>query len=363
MSQAAPPKIDSKNHDGTKTDKPSDKKKVAPPEQAFWIKYSPHHEFPLSTVASVGIHVLVFGMIAMLAWWLSHLVAQQDRPPDVRPAEWGDDAEGGGRLEGSSGTGPGGKGSGETQAETGETSNQNARAANPSTDLKMDAPPPEQQMGGKDFTANPHIKNMLAEGMEMAQELGNLDQKTRAALSKNLAKEAGGGVAGGGGGAGGGTGTGVGNKTGAGTGGMSRREARVLRWAIIFETKDGGDYIAQLKFFGAILAIADPADPNQFLTCDLAKDIHAWERKDISDINRIFWIDSAADSVERLSGALGLKTRPSRIIAFFPPEFEQNLATLEFNWRKRAEEKIKETRFRIVRLGGGRYEARVIDQR
>ena len=45
------------------------KKVLIPPEQKFWQRYSPHHEFPWSTVISVSIYVfaglLVFALVRL----------------------------------------------------------------------------------------------------------------------------------------------------------------------------------------------------------------------------------------------------------------------------------------------------------
>src|SRR5262245_5762739 len=38
-----------------------------PPDEKFWKRYSPHHEFPLSTVVSVAIHV-VLGVLIVLVF-------------------------------------------------------------------------------------------------------------------------------------------------------------------------------------------------------------------------------------------------------------------------------------------------------
>jgi hypothetical protein len=39
-----------------------------PPEERFWRRYSPHHEFPLSSATSVALHVLVVVLLLLVAW-------------------------------------------------------------------------------------------------------------------------------------------------------------------------------------------------------------------------------------------------------------------------------------------------------
>src|SRR5438552_17909938 len=50
--------------------KPSSKqenkdKPLIPPDQAFWQRYSPHHEFPLSLSSSGVAHVTVLGLLVL----------------------------------------------------------------------------------------------------------------------------------------------------------------------------------------------------------------------------------------------------------------------------------------------------------
>src|SRR5262245_36515401 len=53
---------------------------LAPPEEQFWEKYSPHYEFPLSSVGSVAMHIaaLVFFLGAM--WLLARLTISDKTP-------------------------------------------------------------------------------------------------------------------------------------------------------------------------------------------------------------------------------------------------------------------------------------------
>src|SRR5262245_52595677 len=51
----------------TKTGKkPATSKSLTPPEERFWQRYSPHYEFPISSVSSLAIHVLI-GLTLFLA--------------------------------------------------------------------------------------------------------------------------------------------------------------------------------------------------------------------------------------------------------------------------------------------------------
>jgi hypothetical protein len=51
------------------TDKKAAANKPQPPEDAFWTRYSPHGEAPLSFAASLGTHLLMFGLLILLGMY------------------------------------------------------------------------------------------------------------------------------------------------------------------------------------------------------------------------------------------------------------------------------------------------------
>src|SRR3954467_6313078 len=75
----------------TQTSKPIDnntpaggKAVLVPPEEQFWVHYSPHHEFPLSTVTSFALHALVVGLLILVAWVAVKLgLNAENKPADV----------------------------------------------------------------------------------------------------------------------------------------------------------------------------------------------------------------------------------------------------------------------------------------
>src|SRR5580700_11123624 len=75
----------------TATAPPKGKSKKAKPaglpDERFWIKYSPHHELPLSAASSVFVHALAFGVIGLiLAGFLSGLFGGR-HPAEVKAIE------------------------------------------------------------------------------------------------------------------------------------------------------------------------------------------------------------------------------------------------------------------------------------
>src|SRR4051812_18787282 len=47
--------------------------RLVPPDEQFWQRYSPHHEFPLSTVTSAALHILVIALLLIGGWLLLKL--------------------------------------------------------------------------------------------------------------------------------------------------------------------------------------------------------------------------------------------------------------------------------------------------
>src|SRR5206468_303868 len=44
------------------------KKPDRPPDEKFWVKYSPHHELPVSGMASLAWHTLAIVLVVAVAW-------------------------------------------------------------------------------------------------------------------------------------------------------------------------------------------------------------------------------------------------------------------------------------------------------
>src|SRR5262245_50470153 len=63
---------------------PATPKGLIPPDERFWVRYSPHHELPLSGVSSFAVHALVIGLLLLCAYPLAHLFT---RPAHSVPVE------------------------------------------------------------------------------------------------------------------------------------------------------------------------------------------------------------------------------------------------------------------------------------
>ena len=98
---------------------------------------------------------------------------------------------------------------------------------------------------------------------------------------------------------------------------------------------------------------------------DLTKRPFKPEVKDLSTIQKIWWIDDNPQSVQGLLAVLGLRLPANRVIAFIPNEVEDELAKAELAYRHLDENDIFETTFAInvPGAGGRKYDLHVIEQK
>jgi hypothetical protein len=344
------------------------------PDEKFWIRYSPHHEAPLSSVSSLGIHVLIVALLLIGGYYISKSANAKDMPPRVdvvdvdRLPSISDDGvtvpnRGGG---GGGVTGQGNNPASDTREDVGPAEKRSDSERPPETsrpDLaKTDTTTASSNIQVPSFDKDPAIRNLLDQANETAAKVTRLNENLQDQLRRGVRSGKGEGGTGSGGGKGSGQGEGVGGGHGPGQG-LTAREKRVLRWAMVFSTYNGQDYAKQLKSLGAYLAIPDHQDPSRFLVIrDLSTRPAHMQHEDVSQIKRIFWIDDKPQSVHSLATALGLRPIPPRIVAFFPEELEKKLLRLELSFGGRREEDIRETRFEIVLVRPGHYEPRVTSQ-
>jgi hypothetical protein len=332
--------------------------KRQPPEEQFWKHYSPHHEFPLSSVTSVGLHILIIVLLALAGWVAFKLGWDENKPPEVSAVVV--DAGGGGNPEGVKG---GVEGGGPAASE--DVKEPSDPTKPPSVD---DVKVPD--VGEADPLTLPQVtdnsgKKLVEASSQAIKNLASVDTEARKKLFSAVGDKGRGGP-----GTGGGKGTGHGEGVGTGTGegkGLSKRQKRVLRWSMTFNTENGDDYARQLAGIkpggGAILAV--PVGGGQYeVLRDLRQRPARGKVEDLATIKSIFWVDDKPDSVSGLAHALQIKV-PQYFVAFFPPDLEEELARLE---RQKAgggvsEDDIEETRFNVVRSPDGSFRPNCISVR
>jgi hypothetical protein len=316
-------------------------------------------------VGSLALHALVVGTLVLWSWllWNKFNNWKPSLPVDAVQLERGG---GGGKQQGV-GNAPGiGQGPKEAVQDN-EPAQQRLPDATP-TELPQ-LPTAEVKKVETQFepaTAQRFISKNRTQAMDAFVRLDDKARKTFTPRDPDGVQPGKGeGGPGSGGGRGESRGTGEGSGTGPGKAKLTKREERMLRWSMRFNTQNGADYLSQLKGLGAILAIPVNDGPNPQYEIirneDLAKRPPTLRKEDLSKIQRIYWVDDKPPSVAGVMDALGLQMRPSHFVAFMPEKLEQELFRLELDYKHLKEEQIHETKFEVVRGSGG-YRAKVIDQ-
>lgn len=351
-----------------KTDNRTVPSNLVPPDEQFWQHYSPHGEFPLSSVGSLVFHLLVFGLMALMAWLGVVLFNHSSRSLPVEAVRL--DLGGGGGNPHGHGEGPN---NGAAPQEAGEQSNGNV-----SENTQPEAAPPPEIKVNTDPQLKPKFEENPARRIQLETNASNTFKslRERAAQIQLPGSEPkpsghGKGGTGSGGGSGGGTGTGIGDGRGPGVATPTQREKRMLRWSMLFNVNNSPDYVAQLRGLGAILAIPVRED-GKGAEYEIVRNLSARPAKlikeDIKEIQRmVYWVDDKAESVQGVMSVLGVPLRPSHFLAFMPESLEKKLLDLEISYLHkrhagRKEDDIESTRFQI-RVQGGKYEPVVIEQK
>jgi hypothetical protein len=315
--------------------KPAAAEGLVPPDEQFWQRYSPHGEMGISSATSLILHVLilifvVFGALLM-PWWFN------SGPTNVPVETVRLHVGGGGGQKYGQGDAPG----------IGQ------RDAAPEATEKTEEPKPPDPENREALDVPKNEKppdNEPTRVVESNKATSVFDKLKNQGITAGYGR----GGTGQGGGRGQGIGRGNGNGIGDGDGTLTNREKRMLRWGMIFDTRDGRDYLAQLNSIDAIIAIPmDPKGEKYKLIRDLSgKGPAKLLDEDPNKLQRIFWVDQRPESVRDMSRALGLKFVPKYFIAFLPEQLENKLFEME---KRRAgnhsEDEIDETKFRMERQG------------
>jgi hypothetical protein len=347
--------------------KPASKLQPVLPEERFWIRYSPHHEMPLSGLSSFAIHALIIGFLILWAAYLASILKPRpDRLP-VEPVRFA--SGGGGGIKGGTSTGPGSQGA-LPQENLGKE--QGKQPDNPDLIKTPLVQLTEAEVSRLPFKEDPIAKRLIQRGdNEFMKAFASLDQQAQNSLRRGVNGSPGQGGTGTGGGKGSGHDKGVGAGTGSGQQAtLSQREKRMLRWKMIFDTRSGQDYLSQLHGLDAILAIPVGRKPNGEIHYKIIRDLKSRPAKlleeDLDKIQRIYWFDTRPDSVASLAQALGLRQAPPHIVAFIPKELEDKLFKMELEYKGRTEQQIEAgnyaTEFKVRPVGGGKLEPYVIAQ-
>jgi len=310
-----------------------------PPEEAFWEKYNKRLEFPLSTVGSVFIHVVIGWLLIYVITTLMNSGDRSDVPIKLASIGGLDDF------------GDGSPGSGGIEDPIQEAD------ANPLKAAVESLPDP---------TRLPEVKEDIQKSLRLIDPTGNLpitaeNAAALAQLDKSIRDKLLGARRGSGSEAGRGN---DGSKgTGPGGTGANSTLGRGLRWTLRFRITSGRDYLEQLRTLGAKLLIPIPGTAQCVVIEDLG---NPRQRKTIGQAELdlyggLRFSDPRRDVVGSLARTLELDFNPTVFFAVFSKEFEEDLAAKETAYRNRRPEDIEVTVFRVT-VRGGSYHVVVDEQ-
>jgi hypothetical protein len=332
--------------------KPTARAKPVPPDERFWKRYSPHHEFPLSSVSSIALHILLLGLLALGAR-LAYLWGMGATAPQVLSEGVNVKIGGGGGPKGGKVPGPG-----QNQNLPGERTEEkkDTTEKEPET-VKLD--PSQIASIPREIQEDPVAKRYIARGNKNVSVLRDMNTEAGQMLRRGVKEESGMGKDGPGrdGGKDGGKDKGMGDASGPGTSAkLNEREKRMLRWVMSFNTRGGGptEYFKQLSSLGAVIAIPDGKGYKIVYYPPGAPKV-----KSVEELNRIYWKDYDRNSVGQMMRSLGIRAMPDHFVAFMPQELEEHLFKMELDQarsRGKTIDDVDETRFEVL-PGGKGYKA------
>ncbi len=343
-----------------------------PPEDSFWKRYSPHHEFPVAGAVSLFLHggVVVAMIVTGLGLlWSSASESQKPAKMDVVMVEGG-------------GTGFEG-GGGEAGLPGPSTASKTEIALNPMDPPEIGSATPKQN---DSFTPSPVLEvptiganenisdDPLAELAKLAKETqAQIDAKMKADKIAKAGNTTGGtdSPKGTGGKGGGGKDVGLGSKTGPGVGigglggrKLTRPEIFSRRWRFNL-SGDPAKHAEKLVQMGVVIAVPQTGE-DYLVARDLKRRPVEFIKEDMSPYkNAVKWQNDLATSLQGLARELQMPAVPQRIFMLLPKDREEAMAEAEASYarsQRRNVAAIQETWFDF-RLRNGVYEPFVVSQK
>jgi hypothetical protein len=311
-------------------------KNPLPPEERFWKRYSPQHEFPLSSAGSVVLHVLAVGALVVVGYVLTRTNNDEPTAPPLMSVVALTKGDGG----------SGGKDPGRDESLSSVKADEVAKDANPpQPGSKLPEAVRLKDVEVPFLSIKPSDSGqrlIVGQDKTVIDDLDALIERTRGGLNKPAAPVGRPNV-----------GPRPGRLGGNPPGELTREEKRRARWKMFFPTAGGADYLKQLRGLRAILAFPLLKGNGQieYLVIRDIKPRAVGRREDVNKLNLIFWFDKEPGSVLSVAQALGLNNPPPFFVAFFPKELEDRLRALEQQAYSGDEDRIIETRFRVERDG------------
>jgi hypothetical protein len=338
------------------------RKPLLPPEERFWQRYSPNHEFPTAGVTSFFVHGLILGALVLGGiWYLSARDSDNRKPPSMDVVQV---AGGGDGFEGAGGE-PGLPGDAGSKTEVVPNSLPNIAEAISDPTLK-DAPKLEfdiPEIGPMDPKTD--VDSLLSDvGKEADTQAKKEAQKPASIKMPGTGNPKGvGGKGGTGGGPGRGTkGSGLGL---GGPGGRKASKAEIYAWRWRFDlTGSGKEHAQKYLAMGVTVAILAPTGKYLFVG-DLRRrpvDLQPGNLEKFKDA--VKWQNTKPESLQALARELQLPFVPAQVIILLPRDREERMAAEELRYAEkmgRGPQQIQATWFDF-RLRDGVFEPVVIMQ-
>jgi hypothetical protein len=314
-----------------------------PPEEEFWERYNSRLEFPLATVGTIFLHILIFAVVVYVLVGLMGNEEDRTNPPLMSMEVGGLDDSGAGSV-----------GSG------GQENPDLERNVDPFKAAKDVLGTPQALTDAKE-----NIKQIVLDDPTGKMPISAPNAAAYSQLDDTVRKK----LLGVGAPKGKGSQAGTGNDGTAGTGpggtGADSTRARGLRWVLRFRIVGGRDYVEQLRAMGAEILVPLPPDSKK---CLLIRDLNNPAPVVASDADmkrlagKIQFSDNRPTPVREVLEVLGVNPPNAKAFwAFFPKDVEDQLAHKEKGYRNRRAEDIEETIFRVT-VRGGSFEVVVDDQ-
>lgn len=312
---------------------------TVPPDEEFWERYSPHYEFPLSSIGSIAMHIGMLAVFVGLLWLLAKFTIADKTPVPMHAMNVVGD-----------GDGPEGKGSGGGF----DLPENNTPLDVPMDPMKVQDVPIEKVKDLEQYFPKLPAPDdgLRPETLDTAKKINKMNDDVRKILLEGMGGKRGKGP---------GDGEGASGVPGAGSGTSgdpTSSSNRAMRWELIFNHLDGKEYLRQLSVMKATLVFAQPPD---WKTLKVYRDLTSPVGSEFSrsQLPPLYFIDDECGPL--VAKALGLDFLPPQFIAFFPKEIEEELASKERSYRGRKESEIFSTKFKIL-IRDGKPSITVIDQ-
>jgi len=317
-------------------------KKLVPPDEKFWRRYSGHHEMPLAGMTSLLVHAAIFGllfvvgMLALMSW---HDESNKPAQFDVVQLGPGD------------GTGPGDNGGGSPAA--GLPQENVPVNSDPLPDVPIDPKTEMPKVTPSELKLSPvDIDPVQSPADDTLLKLKELQDdakksatpppaKSAAPIAPRVAVNPNGKGGTGQGGSGGGTGKGIGKGTGNGLpgngrpGGGDKTQQQIYadRWHFDIEG-DPKEHARKLLAVGAILGFYDAA--GRFYTVSDLSRRPVQKNNDRAEkyANSVQWFNQSQQSIIGLAKELKLDFVPSRLLILLPKEREEIIAEKEMQYAR-----------------------------